>query len=168
MLMVSLLLIVLLNACTVNNVIDVVTEEEPELSLEYQPPFVPVTFVLDETGINIETGVSMITPLGRFGLGMDYPVAEFGKVTLVLKDQTKGEVEVFHVVVEDNVQILLEGRAQISIGRAGIITIDITEGTLHTIMFTNEAPMMAQSTAGGNPGPITVQMDEHGEVLLNQ
>lgn len=161
------------SACGLNDIpYNGQTQKPSNVSLEYQPPFVPVTFVVDESGVTIAGGVSMVTPVGRFGIGLDYPVAEFGQVTLVLQNRTTGENQVYFVSVEDEVQILVQGTTQINIGRNGVITVDITEGQLESIVFTNESPpepemgMLSAQSAG--PPPITVNMDEQGEVELAQ
>ncbi|MDM8529403.1 hypothetical protein QUF58_14510 [Anaerolineales bacterium HSG24] len=165
------LILPIIAICNLND-LPIGNDEDPDYSLEYQPPFVPVSVVLTEDGVKIGTGVSMVTPIGRFGIGVDYPVAEFGKVTLVIRDRTSGEDEVLHIVVEEGVQILLQGTAQLSIGGNGVIILDVTEGQLQQVVLTNEAPNLdAQgfmSTQSETIPPITVQMDEQGRVDLSQ
>lgn len=155
--------------CNVSDLPFMGGQETPEFSLEYQPPFVPVTFVLNEEGITLEGGVSMVTPIGRFGVGVDYPVAEFGQMTLVLRDRTAGEDNVYHVVVEDEVRILIDGQAEISLNREGVLTVDITEGELQAISFTNEEqPVGIASAQRLAVPPVVVSLSETGEVELSQ
>ncbi len=157
-----------LNGCDFSNVPFVNPEETPEISFEYQPPFVPVSFVFGENGVTIATGVSMVTPIGRFGLNADYPVAEFGQVTLVLRDRTAEQNNVYHVIVEDEVRILLEGRAEVSLNREGVMTVDITEGNLAAITFTDQEQPVGIASARQAVAPITVNLNETGEVSLSR
>lgn len=162
-------LIITLSGCNVTDLPFMGGQETPEFSLEYQPPFVPVTFVLNEEGITLEGGVSMVTPIGRFGVGVDYPVAEFGQMTLVLRDRTKGEDNIYHVTVENEVRILLQGRAEISINRKGVMTVDMTEGELQAISFTNEEqPIGIASAEYMAVPPVVVSLSETGQVGLSQ
>jgi hypothetical protein len=139
---------------------DIVDDEDD--TIEYQSPFVPVTFVLDKSRVHdVESGMSIRRA--------NYPIAETGRVTLVLQDWNQNKDEVFHIVVEDEVRILLRGTAPILIGRNGVITIDITEGQLEQIVFTDEPPLEGvASFMSTGPIPITVHLDEQGNVELEQ
>ncbi|MDM8531961.1 hypothetical protein QUF63_12375 [Anaerolineales bacterium HSG25] len=171
LLLLFILLFGLLIGCNLSD-LPIGNEEDPIYSLEYQPPFVPVSLVLTEDGVRIGAGLSMVTPIGRFGVGADYPVADFGQVTLVIRDHTTGEDEVLHIIVENGVQILLQGTAKLSIGGNGVIIIDITEGQLQQVVLTNEAPDLGNqgfaSVQDTTVAPITVQMDKQGQVELSQ
>ncbi|OQY47038.1 MAG: hypothetical protein B6242_06005 [Anaerolineaceae bacterium 4572_78] len=116
---------------------DNVDVENVEYSLEYQPPFSPVTFVIEDGDIKIVSGLSLVTPIGRFGLQADYPIAETNQVTLVIQDRTKQTSDVYHVSVEDDVRLLISGTSEI-IFRHGSLVIDVTGGQVEAIRFTND------------------------------
>ena len=165
------LILLSLSACAVDDLPFIDGESTPQISFEYQPPFVPVTFIFNEKGVSVGTGVGITTPFGRFGLNADYPVADFGQVTLVFIDRNAGEQEVYHVWVEDGVQISLEGSAQLTFKPNGVLELDITDGQLTQLVLSNEATMagamMAPMSAPTTP-PIQVSVNAEGGVQLGQ
>lgn len=45
--------------------------------LAYTPPYIPITFVVDKSGIQIESGLTFVTFIGTFELGANLPLVPF-------------------------------------------------------------------------------------------
>ena len=110
---------------------------EPYIS--YQPLGLPVTFVMTTTGIEVEAGWSVVTPIGVFGLGAKFPVSsqQPGDMILILRDLAAGKDTIYRIQGGESATIVADGRVVVQVSPSEVI-VDITNA--HTIQVNPPPP----------------------------
>ena len=95
--------------------------------VEYQPPLVPVEFLISPSGIEFAIKPSFVTPLGRIAIGAEVPVYAFEEddLIIVLRNQSTNTDDVYHIQDGRRMDILLDGEIPVSIDH-NMVIIDIT------------------------------------------
>lgn len=94
----------------------------------YRPPILPVCFTISPKGIRVSGEASLITPIGVFSLGTEYPLHDLGTndLALILRNRRTEEDHVYVIRQGRNAQVVVDGHVTMMIS-TDTVTIDITD-----------------------------------------
>jgi hypothetical protein len=131
----------------------------------YQPPFLPIKFTIDESGISVSGDLSFVTPLGVFTLGASVPVVELGSddIILILRDSQRGTDTMYRIKGGRKARIVVNGRAEIEVSGREII-VDVLDGQIVELC----APEPTDKTMVNHPGPHHCQLQRGERVSVRE
>jgi hypothetical protein len=97
--------------------------------VEYKPPFLPIKFVYDKSGISVAGDLSFVTPLGTFTMGASAPIVAWDEhdLPLILRDRQHRTDTMYMISGGENAQIIANGRATIEVNRDRVV-VEVLEG----------------------------------------
>jgi hypothetical protein len=118
----------------------------------YQPPVLPVEFVVNGDGIEISGKKELVTPIGTFSIGAKYQLPHNARDTIyvILRDQHARPSGVDHIyevrIGEDEFQAVVDGHTVIAV-KDDRVTIDVTDATVERIEFHGVPPTVDEGTS---------------------
>jgi hypothetical protein len=135
-----------------------------ETFISYQPPFVPIRFIATESGIELESSVDFVTPIGTFSIGATLKSETDEGITVIFRNQEEGTEQRFYLEGADQLTAEINSRTNIQVNAAdNTIIIDVTEGDIIEIRSTATLPACGSAP----PSNLRVGMEAIAETEIN-
>src|SRR5581483_6641006 len=96
-----------------NSSIPAAQSSGPDPYLTYKPPFLPIKFTLNSSGISVEGDTTIVTPLGSFTLGASLPVVDTTQTLVIFRDTKKREDTLYRINAGRKLRVVVDGRTTI-------------------------------------------------------
>jgi hypothetical protein len=131
----------------------------------YQPPFLPIQFTIDESGVSVSGDASFATPLGVFTVGARAPIVDLDSddIILILRDSQHDTDTMYQITGRRNARIVVNGRAEIEVNGSKMI-VNVLDGQIVEL----RAPGLTDKTVVDHPGPYHCQLQRGKRVGVRE